>query len=315
MTRSQRWCWFALAFLVMLPLAWSQDDPGSDVDASGASTGATIQIDLLTMQTLPNRNCIAFTLLGPCQCGTPPVPACVRFAYWEPTWLVETVKRADRTQIGGLQPFLIQALQTLGGIEGPGGGATATPSGGRTNLHFHEARVMQFPRLFPGPCDNCVGQLSSLVEVHYVSDIDPTWRRGQGIQNPLAFGLRLGFWGLLYPRVGFSITGSKPVSSGIAAYRAFDIAFNPTGIGPVPEVHPVLSPTGATTACMQLARPRQTGCFNAGAFPALWETATVSPVGEYLWILWRRRTCCVDPASATCGLVSIGGGGANQCLG
>jgi hypothetical protein len=274
-------------------------------------------IDLLALQGLPNRQCVSFRVLGPCLCGTPPVPACLRLQYWEPAWLVETVKRPGHTQLGVLVQTLSQIVTSLGlAFELGGGGAGNVPGADQTNLHFNEAHVLPFPQFFPGPCDQCVPpDLPEVLQVHYVSEVDPLWRFGVSVPNPVALlGLgRLGVWAPLYPRVGFSITGSEPVGSGIAAARALDIAHNPTGTAPVPEVHPVLTPSGGTSPCCQLARPVQTDCFPVGTNPTAWETGTVSPAGEYIWLFWRQRTCCVDPATPLCGIAQIGGTGANQC--
>ena len=41
---------------------------------------------------------------------------------------------------------------------------------------------------------------------------------------------------------------------------------------------------------------------------------TVSPRGTYIWIFWRKRSCCVNPAQATCGITLVGTHGANGCL-
>ena len=157
--------------------------------------------------------------------------------------------------------------------------------------------------------------LPEILQVHYVTEIDPLWRLGAGLANPLELlgPGHLGVWAPLYPRVGFSITGSEPVGSGIAAARALDIADNPARTSPLPEVHPVITPSGGTSPCCQLAQPVQTPCFPVGASPGTWETGTVSPSGEYIWLFWRMRTCCVDPATPLCGLAQIGGSGANRC--
>jgi hypothetical protein len=103
------------------------------------------------------------------------------------------------------------------------------------------------------------------------------------------------------------------VGSGLAAARAMDIASNPLGNPTQPEARVVLQPTGGRSQCCQLALPRPTGCFPVGMNPALWETGTVSPNGTYLWIFWRRRTCCVDPGRIACGLALLGAG-ANRCV-
>jgi hypothetical protein len=128
--------------------------------------------------------------------------------------------------------------------------------------------------------------------------------------------LPIGVWQNLYPRGGTSIHGSEPVGSGICAFRGMDIAFNPVGLPPNLEGHVVPRPTGAMSTCMQLAHPIQTPCFTAGLPPNLWETGTLSMGGKYIWLFWRRRSCCVNPNQTTCGITlpGVGGHGANGCV-
>jgi hypothetical protein len=139
------------------------------------------------------------------------------------------------------------------------------------------------------------------------------------VGDPLSF-IRLGalgVWARLYPRVGFAIHGSEPVGSAIAASRAQHIASIPVDAVPTGSAdsakRPVLVPSRVLPACIQLARPIPTFCFPVGLLPAFWETGTVSPTGDYIWIFWRYRTCCIDPARTICGLVQGSGTGLNVC--
>ena len=84
--------------------------------------------------------------------------------------------------------------------------------------------------------------------------------------------------------------------------------------------HPTLtrmwssSPRRAPVAAVSSRSPRQTPCFPAGTPPLLWEHGTVSPRGTYVWLFWRKRSCCVLPAQASCGITLVGTHGANGCL-
>jgi hypothetical protein len=275
---------------------------------------SAMALNLGQLQGLLNPRCVTLMVLGPCLCN--PWTPCLRIAYWEPAWLVETVKQPGTSSLGGIVPGLNALLGRLGSTSPVGGGgAGVSPGSGQRNLQYHEAHVVTFPRILGGPCTGCRPQGGPL-NVHYLSEIDPLWRLATGlplVRVPGLSELLLPFWGSLYPRSGFSITGSEPVSSGLAAARAMDIAGNPFGNPTLPEARVVLQPTGGRSQCQQLALPRQTGCLPAGLFPALWETATVSPDGTYLWIIWRRRTCCVEPPRLACGLTLLGAG-ANQCI-
>jgi hypothetical protein len=285
-----------------------------------ASPPAVPAVDLAGLRALPNPACVHFTVLGPCLCGGT-VPGCVTLVYWEPAALVETVKVSGSTSLPVAGSLLQQLIGTVGLAGALGGGGAGNASGaGQTNLHFNEAHVMPFPQLLPGPCDACTSDARETVQLNYVSEIDPLWRRqtGRGLPNlrgMLGLGT-LGVWAPLYPRVGFAIHGSEPVGSAIAACRALHIANQPVeaplGAGQ-PAVRPVLKQSDVAPACIQLAQPRQTPCFPVGTNPARWETGTVSPAGTYTWIFWRPRTCCVDPATPLCGIAAMGGSGANRC--
>lgn len=263
------------------------------------------------LAVLPNLACVTWRIVGACACN--PTTPCVQVEYWEPGWLVETVKIPGTSALDLTAP-LVQAVADALGVPDFGGGGAGNATGtGHTNLQYNEAHVFTFPQLLGGPCSGCAP--NATLTLHYASEIDPLWKLATGLPGLLDLvGLgQLGVWAPLYPRGGKAIHGSEPVGSGIAAARALDIAFNPTGSPTSPEARVVLQRTDGTSRCCQLASPRQTPCFPVGTHPARWETRTVSPRGTYLWIFWRKRTCCVNPNQATCGITLLGGYGANQC--
>lgn len=266
-------------------------------------------LDLAEITTVFNPNCVTFTVLGPCLCGYPPTPSCLQVGYWEPAYLVETVKKpGDTTLVPIANAFSVLSPTALFG----GGGAGNTGGSGRTNLHFNEGHVMAFPQLRTGPCSGCSSQLSTTV--HYLSELDAPWRVATGLPDLgglLGLGA-LGTWGLLYPRSGWAIHGSPSVASGIAAARAMDIAAFPWGSPTHPETRVVLQQAHDAPLCMQLATPRVTDCFLRGKLPATWEQRTGSRDGKYLWVVWRYSTCCVYPNQVACGF-TLGGAGANRC--
>jgi hypothetical protein len=270
-------------------------------------------LDFSDLSTVVNLRCVSFTVLGPCYCNlyTP----CLLVQYWEPGWLVETVKIPGTTSLDSVAPLMQSVFQALGVPPFGGGGAGNATGSGHTNLQYNEAHVVTFPQMFGGPCTGCSGGQSSLT-VHYASEVDPLWRTATGPpgwRDLLGLG-QLGVWAPLYPRGGKAIHSSEPVGSGIAAARAMDIAYRPTGSATSPEYRVVLEQTRGTSRCCQLGLPRVTDCMPVGTNPARWERRTVSANGTYLWLFWRRRTCCVDASEAFCGIALVGGHGANQCL-
>jgi hypothetical protein len=296
-----------------------QSRPVASVIAGAAEIAGTTALQGSQSTSTPslpgmvNLQCVQWKITGPCFC-TPTTP-CVSVEYWEPGWLVETVKKPGTTAIPLIGDALQAAFNALGVPPLGGGGAGNASGSGHTNLQYNEAHVFTFPQLLGGPCTGC-GATPPSSALHYASETDPLWRTAVAIPSPLDLLRVLGVWGRLYPRGGKAIHSSEPVGSGIAAARAMDIAFNPIGEPPNNEARVVLQPTGATSSCCQLASPRQTPCFPVGTPPLLWESGTVSPNGTYIWIFWRKRTCCVNPAQSTCGITlpGVGGAGMNGCL-
>lgn len=269
-----------------------------------------------SLLSLVNFGCVSWKIEGVCACGFPPHP-CVKVSYWEPAYLVETVKRPGSSTIALLQPVLDAAL-AAGALPLQGGGGAGNASGtGMTNLHFSDAHVYPFPQVFGGPCTSCAPSVVPAL-VHYASELDPFWRVGKG--NPLASLIRIGVWAALFPRIGHVIHGSPSVASGAEAVRALDIAHVPVTPLPNPEAHIVLEPAPAAapaaTCCMQLAQPVQTPCLTAGTPPALWDHGIISIRGMYLWTIWKYRSCCTEASQTTCGITlpGIGGAGQNTCV-
>lgn len=263
---------------------------------------------------LVNRDCVQWTIEGPCFCS--PFNPCLTVSYWEPWLLVETVKKPGDTLIpilgNLLTPLIASAIPTLFG-GGSGGNAVVA---GNIGKQFNETHVYTFPQLLGGPCTSCAPSPDAIPTPVYASEVDPAWRTATASAPMLAALLPIGVWQNLYPRGGTSIHGSEPVGAAICAFRGMDIAFNPVGIPPNIETHVVFRPTGAHSTCIQMASPVQTPCFTSGTPPNLWETGTLSVRGRYIFLFWRRRSCCVPPTQSTCGLTlpAVGGHGANGCI-
>ena len=276
-----------------------------------AVSATVIHGTTLRWTSLVNLHCVHWTITGSCICN--PITPCVQVSYWEPGWLVETVKRPGTTTLPGLGDLFSVTLDAAGVPSFGGGGAGNATGSGHTNLQYNEVHVYTFPQLLGGPCTGCAPGAAPFT-LHYASETDPLWRTAVATPSPLSVLQQIGVWAPLYPRGGKAIHSSEPVGSGIAAVRGMDIAHQPVGTPPHAEAHVVLQPTESASRCCQLASPRLTPCFPAGTPPLLWEHGTVSTRGTYVWLFWRPRTCCVLPTQASCGITLVGTHGANGCL-
>lgn len=267
----------------------------------------------LNLADAVNLGCVSWKITGACLCpGIPPRP-CVTVSYYEPAYIVETVPRPGTTMIPGASQVLQGVLGRLG-LWGAGGAGNATGQG-HTNKQYNEVHIFQFPQFLGGPCTSCLPRTLPL-GLHYASELDAVaWRTATGT-NPV---LNIGPWARLYPRGGTVIHSSPPVGSAVAVVRALDIAHQPIGLPPAPDAHIVTAPIPgmvALTACMQMSSPRRLPCFQSGTPNALWEAGTVDIRGNYSWIIWVRRTCCVDIDKTTCGITlpGVGRTGENWCV-
>lgn len=225
---------------------------------TGRSTAASLAS--IAAPALIQWQCIEM-VITPCVCpGYPPRP-CLRYSYWEPVLLVNT-----------------EAYTGL--------------SKEASDSRFHEARVWPFPLkevdpvgcIFPCKSPNRAVSLLQMIP-YFISDVDPLWRTGD-----IALPYPVGTWGPLSPRTGW-VAGSEALASALAFYRAVDVAFFPSG-------HVITRPSFVPATLLNninLGYPRLTQCLKPGMPPALWEFAQPAIDGNYLWVYYEPRTCCIDP--------------------
>lgn len=232
--------------------------------------------------------------------------------HYKPVLIIETVQSPGDSCIEGIgqavSGVLKQALTTILGasVTSTGIGDSATGS----KLHFFEAHVYDNPfkdflaYLYFGRW--CYGSDSGGF-FKYFSELDAVeWRSGRlerlmhipemaqgqipgsqfipGLQQT-----RIGFWGPVYPRIGFIIHPSEPVAAAMAACRAVRIAAEPDG-------HVVLDPVWFVPVSgddkIQMVYPKISKAVRIGEHPLFWEIGKESVRGKYIWIYWKRSTCC-----------------------
>lgn len=246
--------------------------------------------------------------LGPCVCGVPPKP-CLRVTYWEPRLVIWTK-------------------------QGP-----ATKAHGPINLQYEEVTAWPFPLGaivdligFPLVCsDEDALTIDSLTSIaaSYSSLADVvSWRTGgaeliaaeglapglatvllplcatqglAGVQAPGLADICMGVWGPLFPRTGWLLHSSEPVGSGAGAYRAAHIISHPELLWGRVAV-PATDFRASTKDKQNLVVPRTTQCIRPGTIPTTWESFTLSPTGDYVWIYWVKRSCCISPTLFDSGL-------------
>ena len=49
-----------------------------------------------------------------------------------------------------------------------------------------------------------------------------------------------------------------------------------------------------TSDKMNIVAPTLMGCIRPGTYPLGWESGRLSPTGQYAWVYWVKRTCCVQ---------------------
>ncbi len=242
--------------------------------------------------------------------------------YWEPALLIETVKRPGDTVIEPLRPVISKAAEQavnnfagrVAGLSVPVSSGSTSDKASQSNLQFNEVHVYEFPfrdevMLFMGMV--CPDKIPTGMFVKYLSELDSLeWRIGilEAI-NPkslvsVASGpvcaatggfmddLCMGFWGPTYPRRGFFTHQSEVVASAAAAVRAVSIAGLLGSSG-----HIVLEGIGFMPSFesdkLELIYPKPSGFIRIGQNPLTWESGKLSSSGNYLWVYWRRRICCV----------------------
>jgi hypothetical protein len=110
---------------------------------------------------------------------------------------------------------------------------------------------------------------------------------------PYLGGVCIGVWGPLFARAGWLIHGSQPVGSGAVAYRAAHIISWPELLWGRVAV-PAFDFRATTSDRMNTVAPTLMGCIRPGAPPVSWESARLSSSGQYAWVYWVKRRCCVQ---------------------
>lgn len=267
--------------------------------------------------------CIQFAVVPPYVCPKPTPPFVgVTVGYWEPVLLIETVKRPGDTVIPGMSTITSSALQSASqGLMSSATGMSVPMSSGSssnaddTNTQMNEVHVYGFPWSAAFSAVQTT-QCPFSPEVNtpgpvYFSEMDAEeWRLGLlESMNPKSIlsqalgpicsqagafssDLCMSYWGPTYPRRGYMTHQSEVVGSAADSFRAASIA----GIMPqTPHVvvRPLLWQPNPQTDKLQEIYPNPGMCMNIGENPMLWESGKTSLTGKYVWIYWRRKTCCL----------------------
>ncbi|MDE0204530.1 MAG: hypothetical protein OXP66_00665 [Candidatus Tectomicrobia bacterium] len=267
----------------------------------GAAEYASAQ---LTMGGGLNKDCIDMNIQEDI-CWTssiPPVPyPCAHLRFWQPKWIVQT--HAGYANLGG------------------------------DHFHFHHGKVKPVDQgfAFNDPCMGCVvPTLNAVVDHFYDSRDDPEWKTAQRASAmPTAVDLqRIGWWGRLYPRVGYATHTSPLSASGLAATRAFSLARQPVDLWPVagkyrldgcqlPQCGPIVPPASPPAVgflpCMNLEVPARRGCYNAGV-NLLNAFDQAASDGRYKWVVWKRRRCTLPMPLQACAYALEGLPKDNSCF-
>lgn len=259
--------------------------------------------------------------VGVCHRKTPPY-AGVRVRYRQPVLMIETVKLPGRVVIDEMRPLLEKALGKAGStvisvvsgsqsrVDGGGGVGSDTASAQMNDVHIYAFPMTdELSALIEAPCEGApdlVGPLS------YLSELDAAeWRIARlESAHPLALVSRaagavcdqplravnqsvcLGVWGPLFPRTGWLTHYSEPVASAVSAYRAVDIA-SLNMIVPHVVIFPSMFSPDKALDRLQMVYPKTTSCLRIGDNPQFWENGRRSEDGNYVWVYWRQKECCL----------------------
>ena len=267
--------------------------------------------------------CVQFAVVPPYVCPKPTPPFVgVSVGYWEPVLIIETVKRPGDTVIPGMSTLTSSALQSASqGLMSSVTGAAVPMSSGSsrnsddTNTQMNEVHIYGFPweeafnAIQTTQCPFST-ELNNTGPI-YFSEMDAEeWRLGllesmnpksvlSAALGPIcsqagAFSsdLCMSYWGPTYPRRGYMTHQSEVVGSAADSFRAASIA------GIVPQtphvvVRPLLWQPNPQTDKLQEIYPNPGMCMNIGENPLLWESGKTSLTGKYVWIYWKRKTCCL----------------------
>jgi len=270
---------------------------------------------LVAISARADTTCVNFKPIGACVRKGGGIPG-VKVRYWQPVLMVETVKKSGDTVIDEyrsvMSGLLPSAARMSMGVADTNAGAGSTEDGG--GMQINEAHVFGYllsdalSAMIEAPCE---GAPESTGLVSYLSEQDAReWREGwMEKRQPMSLltakagtpceGRRvslpemcLGLWGPLYPRTGMLTHYSPVVASGVAAYRAVDIASVSGGL-----FHQRVGMLGFVPNMfrdkIQLVYPQRSGCLAIGEDPRMWADGKGSADGRYVWLYWRYKECCL----------------------
>ncbi len=232
----------------------------------------------------------------------------IRYRYWEPSLIVETVKQPGDYVIAEVGSAITNILKSsvdktlkayFKNNQLVADGGDAHSFSGEGGLRFQEAHVYDFPAkmfidkaLCPNPTNTTLG-------VRYLTEMDSVeWRTTQSEeflpQSQMAIAIKsndLGLWGSLFPRSGYVINPSDPIASVLVMMRAVSIAGLPL------LKHFVESPTlfmpDTFRDKVQAWHPVAMQCMESGRDPRVGEQNMSNEEGQYVWLYWRWRDCCL----------------------
>jgi hypothetical protein len=298
--------YFLLLFLIFSLNAWAMEDVG-------------VKKSILELASSADFKCFDLKFLGFCPKPNRQPPIGLKVRYWQPEVFMETVKMPGGYVIQEYGAVLHSLAQNVAKIEMElatgikpltvtSGSSSSSLTG--SNMQFNEVHLYDFPLSSILDTALCSEVTNKTLGVRYLSEIDSkSWRTGdieknlpQSLAAPIigsrcsvlplgAEGQCMKTWGPLYPREGFVITPSEPVGSVIDAMRSISIASNSVPIHIV-ESKLNFSPNLSIDK-VQMVYPSKTSCFSIGQNPYLWEQGKRSKEGNYVWIFWHQRQCCV----------------------
>jgi hypothetical protein len=258
-------------------------------------------------------SCVKFEIAGICiKHSWSGIKIGIKIRVWRPELLVESVKNPGESIV----PFVgevvskiaQQSLKSLVGFVITSGSQEQRQS----NLQFNEVHVYDFPlknllAIFFGGlwCYGSTPSWGAIGFFKYFSELDfLEWRFGllesvihlpQIATNilctsPVNPPTCMRYWGAIYPRVGFLPHQSEVVGSAGAVFRAVSNAY----IGSYNHIKITpLTWSASRDDKISMLYPKPSGCILIGTNPATWESGRTNPTGEYLWLYWRRITCCI----------------------
>lgn len=272
---------------------------------------------ILELSSMADFQCMDLRPLGLCPKPNRQPPIGVKVRYWEPEVFVETVKMPGDYVIREYGSALYSLVKNIAqnemelstGIKPlPVTSGSSSNALSRSNLHFNEVHLYDFPLGSFLDVVLCSQNPNTTLGIRYLSEMDSVaWREGvieknlpQSLLAPLigprcsvlplgAEGQCMKSWGPLYPRTGFMVMPSEPVSSIVDGLRSISIAGNSLSF------HIVESKLDFQINIpidkVQMVYPYKTSCFPIGRNPMQWEQQ--SKDGRYVWIYWHQRQCCV----------------------